>query len=118
MAEIGPGVYAITATPFDEQGRLDEDSIAALVHRLFLESPPAARSTSTTAQGAGDCLSAGQEEASSADTPSSFSTPATLVQACSGKVMPSRARRAASSRARSPGMCTGPPSGTGFALLT
>ncbi|MEK6718872.1 MAG: dihydrodipicolinate synthase family protein [candidate division NC10 bacterium] len=31
MAEIVPGVYAITATPFDEQGRLDEDSIASLV---------------------------------------------------------------------------------------
>ncbi len=31
MAEIAPGVYAITATPFDEQGRLDEDSIASLV---------------------------------------------------------------------------------------
>jgi len=31
MAEIVPGVYAITATPFDDQGRVDEDSIASLV---------------------------------------------------------------------------------------
>jgi len=31
MAEIVPGVYAITATPFDAQGRVDEDSIASLV---------------------------------------------------------------------------------------
>ena len=31
MAEIIPGVYAITATPFDDQGRVDEDSIASLV---------------------------------------------------------------------------------------
>ncbi|MGE5849249.1 MAG: dihydrodipicolinate synthase family protein [Candidatus Methylomirabilota bacterium] len=31
MAGIVPGVYAITATPFDDQGRVDEDSIASLV---------------------------------------------------------------------------------------
>ncbi|HSD52414.1 MAG TPA: dihydrodipicolinate synthase family protein [Candidatus Methylomirabilis sp.] len=31
MAEIVPGVYAITATPFDDQGRVDEDGIASLV---------------------------------------------------------------------------------------
>lgn len=31
MPDVVPGVYAITATPFDEQGRLEEDSIASLV---------------------------------------------------------------------------------------
>ncbi len=31
MSQIVSGVYAITATPFDEQGRLDEASIASLV---------------------------------------------------------------------------------------
>jgi 4-hydroxy-tetrahydrodipicolinate synthase len=31
MAQIVPGVYAITATPFDDQGGVDEDSLASLV---------------------------------------------------------------------------------------
>jgi len=31
MSRIVSGVYAITATPFDEQGRVDEESIASLV---------------------------------------------------------------------------------------
>jgi dihydrodipicolinate synthase/N-acetylneuraminate lyase len=31
MGTIPPGVYAITATPFDEDGRLDEGSLASLV---------------------------------------------------------------------------------------
>ncbi len=31
MRTLAPGVYAITATPFDEDGRLDEGSLASLV---------------------------------------------------------------------------------------
>jgi dihydrodipicolinate synthase/N-acetylneuraminate lyase len=31
MRTIPPGVYAITATPFDEDGRLDEESLGSLV---------------------------------------------------------------------------------------
>jgi len=45
-------------------------------------------------------------------------TAATLAQVCSLSVMPSRERRAASSRSGPPGTCTGLPPGGGFEFFT